>query len=80
MTVTLTNVSDGAKAFVLSHDLYCVARGECACAITLRGGRRIPSTLMFAEGEARRGMPRAVLSVPIVAAAVRRGRLRLEEA
>jgi hypothetical protein len=73
----LANVSDGAKAFVLTHGAYCATLGRCACAPASPLGRACAAVLSFAEGE-RRLAPRAVLSVPEVARAVARGRLRVE--
>lgn len=75
----VTNISDGRKAYALPHASYCLACGRCACLPSLPlGTPRRPATLVLAEGE-RRTVPRAVLSVPAVARAVRRGQLRIEE-
>jgi hypothetical protein len=73
----LTNTTDGRKTYVLTHDTYCTSLGRCACVATLPRGRPQPTVLSLGEGE-RCVVPRAVLSVPIVARAVARGRLRLE--
>jgi hypothetical protein len=73
----LANTTDGRKSFVLVHDTYCAALGRCACLCTLPLGRPRASVLVLDEGE-RRPVARAVLSVPEVARAVGRGRLRLE--
>jgi hypothetical protein len=75
--VILANSTDGRKVFVLVHDVYCAAMGRCACIRALPLGRRRASVLVLEEGE-RRAAPRAVLSVPEVARAVGRGRLRVE--
>jgi hypothetical protein len=75
--VILVNTTDGRKAFVLAHDTYCTALGRCACIRALPLGRARASVLVLDEGERRR-VTRAVLSVPEVACAVRRGRLRVE--
>ena len=72
----LTNVSDGRKTFVLPHDTYCLTRGRCACVVCLPLGKRRPLVLALEEGQ-ERTVSRAVLSVPEIAAAVRRGRLRI---
>jgi hypothetical protein len=71
----LANTTDGRKAFVLPHDVYCAALGRCVCVPALPLGRVRATVLVLEEGE-RRVVPRAVLSVPEVARAVRRGRLR----
>ena len=31
MTVSLTNTSNRCQVFVLAHETYCKALGECAC-------------------------------------------------
>ena len=73
----LTNTTDGAKTFPLRHDVYCAALGACACVPCLPFGRMRAAVLKLAEGE-QRTVHRAVLSVPEVEAAVRRGRVRIE--
>jgi hypothetical protein len=74
----LTNITDGNKVFALPHDVYCVALHHCVCVTCLPFGRRRAAVLTLGEGE-QRVVARAVLSVPEVARAVARGRLRLEE-
>jgi hypothetical protein len=69
--VILANTTDGRKTFVLGHDTYCRVLGRCACV------RARTSVLALEEGQ-RRFVSRAVLSVPDVARAVRRGHLRVE--
>jgi hypothetical protein len=71
----LANTTDGRKVFVLAHDVYCAALGRCVCVPALPPGRPRATVLVLEEGE-RRVVPRAVLSVPEVARALRRGRLR----
>ncbi len=72
----LANTTDGQKAFVLGHDSYCSALGRCACLRALPRGRARAAVLSLDEGEELR-VARAVLSVPEVARAVARGRLRV---
>lgn len=72
----LRNVTDGRKAFALPHDSYCLTRGRCECVVCLPLGRKRPSVLSFDEGQ-ERTVSRAVLSVPEIARAVARGRLRI---
>jgi hypothetical protein len=74
--VILANVTDGRKTFVLPHDVYCAALGRCACIRTLRLNTKSPSVLSLAERQ-ELVVARAVLSVPEIARAIRRGRLRL---
>ena len=79
MSVTLTNALGRLLSFILPHESYCVARGECACSMQPgRGGRRLPSSLTLATGVSLEGVSEAVLSVPGVAAAIRRGELALK--
>ena len=72
----LTNVTDGRKTFVLPHASYCLTRGRCTCVVCLPLGRKRPAVLSLDEGQ-ERAVSRAVLSVPEIASAVRRGRLRI---
>jgi hypothetical protein len=74
----LTNTTDGNKRFVLPHDVYCAASRRCACVATLPLGALRPTMLVLREGE-RLHVARAVLSVPEIARAIRRGRVRVEE-
>ncbi|MDC0714247.1 hypothetical protein POL68_37645 [Stigmatella sp. ncwal1] len=79
MSVTLTNALGRLLTFLLHHESYCVARGECACSMQPgRGGRRLPSSLTLATGLSLERLPEAVLSVPGVAAAIRRGDVLLK--
>lgn len=71
MTVTLTNVSRRCLVFVLAHDVFCAARGRCAC----KGAA--PSSLAVASGVSAT-IDDAVLSVPEVIRAVREGALRVK--
>ncbi|RJS14143.1 hypothetical protein DRW03_35465 [Corallococcus sp. H22C18031201] len=74
MSVTLTNALGRLLTFLLSHEAYCLACGECACSLQPgRGGRRLPASLTLAAGVSLAGLPEAVLQVASVAAAVRRG-------
>ncbi|MGO8996557.1 MAG: hypothetical protein ACLQVI_24860 [Polyangiaceae bacterium] len=72
----LTNVTDGRKTFALPHESYCASLGRCACTRALRLGTRRPSALSLAERQ-HLVVARAVLSVPEIARAIRRGRLRI---
>ena len=75
MTVTLTNTSSRLQAFDLPHHTYCQALGHCAC--TRTAVTRICQSITLPAGRSRSGLPEAVLSVPGVAFALERGRLRL---
>jgi hypothetical protein len=72
----LANVTDGRKTFALPHESYCTALGRCACVATLPFGKKRAGILSLAEGQDR-VVARAVLAVPEIARAVRRGRLRI---
>ena len=77
--VTLINTSGRLKAFTLSHESYCKARGRCACTMTSgRDTRRIPSALTLAAGARLEGLDDAALAVPDIERAVRAGDLRVE--
>ncbi|MCP3104519.1 hypothetical protein LZ198_37220 [Myxococcus sp. K15C18031901] len=74
MSVTLTNTQGRLVTFLLPHESYCVARDACGCGVQPgRGGRRLPSSLTLATGVTLEDVPEAALSVPTVAAAIRRG-------
>ena len=79
MTVSLTNTSGRCQVFVLAHETYCKALGGCACTQEPgRGGRRVASSLTLAAGVTVPRQPEAVLSVPVVVRAVRRGELAVQ--
>ncbi|MCP3163176.1 hypothetical protein [Myxococcus qinghaiensis] len=79
MSVTLTNALGRLVTFLLPHESYCVARGECACGVQPgRGGRRLPSSLTLATGVSLEDVPEAALCVPAVAASIRRGEVALK--
>lgn len=64
------------QIFVLAHESYCAALDGCACSQpTARGARRVPRALTLATGATSPEVPAAVLAVPSVSQAVRRGEL-----
>ena len=76
MTVSLTNTSGRCQVFVLAHEVYCKALGNCACDLVQgRAARRIPRSLTLAAGLIAPELEDAVLTVPEVVGAVRRGEL-----
>lgn len=76
MSVTLTNTSGRCQVFVLAHDTYCRALGECVCDVQPgRSRKRLARSLTLATGVTSEEQPDAVLAVPDVAAAVRRWEL-----
>ncbi|QQR46179.1 hypothetical protein JKA73_08765 [Myxococcus xanthus] len=79
MSVTLTNSLGRLVTFLLPHESYCAARGTCACGVQPgRGGRRLPSSLTLATDVTLEDIHEAALSVPAVAAAIRRGEVTLK--
>ena len=79
MTVSLTNTSNRCQVFVLAHETYCKALGECACDVEPgRAPRRTPRSLTLATGVTSSALDDAVLVVPDVVRAVRRGELAVK--
>ncbi len=79
MTVSLTNTSNRCQVFVLAHETYCKALGECACDVEQgRSARRTPRSLTLATGVTSTELDDALLSVPDVVRAVRRGELAVK--
>ena len=78
MTVSLTNTSARCQSFVLAHEIYCRARTSCSCLVTGgRSGRRIAGAITLVSGTTLSDLDDAVLALSDVAAAVRRGELRV---
>ena len=79
MTVSLTNTSNRCQVFVLAHETYCKALGECACDVEQgRSARRTPRSLTLTTGVTSPELDDAVLTVPDVVRAVRRGELAVK--
>jgi hypothetical protein len=93
MAVVIENRLRRMQVFNLPHESYC--HGPCACselalvvlAENPRTGerapkqvlRRIPGSLTLLSLERKSGLPNAVLDAPEVAAAIRRGAVRVLE-
>lgn len=77
MTITLANTSGRLAVLLLEHELTCVASGRCGCE-RRRDGTPLPASLTLAAGERRAELPEALLQLPTVQAALRRGALRVE--
>lgn len=76
MTISLTNIANRCFVFVLAHETYCKARGECACNVEQgRALRRVPRSVTLASGVTRAELHEAVLALPEVVRALRRGEL-----
>jgi hypothetical protein len=80
MTVSLTNTSGRCQVFVLAHETYCQALRECRCAREPgRAARRIPGSLTLAAGATTNPQEDAVLAIPEVDRALRRGELSVRQ-
>ncbi len=71
MSVALTNRTRRLVAYTLGHDVYCERLGHCAC--TDVGGTLAATSLTLRAGETRAGLHPAVLFVPAIMRAARRG-------
>lgn len=79
MTVSLINTSGRCQVVVLAHETYCNARGACACDVsTGRNARRMPTSLTLASGVTSPEVHDAVLAVPDVVRAVKRGEVSVK--
>ena len=77
MTFALTNVRELGLRFVLVHEYFCTSQGSCECLPAVPSRRRTPAVLSLAPGETVRGLSSAVLTLPAIERAIRRGRVRL---
>ncbi len=76
MTVSLTNTSGRGLVFVLPHEAYCDIVGRCACGPPVRrGGGPVPSALTLPSATTSEPLDDAVLGIPDVTRASRRGDL-----
>ena len=79
MTVSLTNTSGRCLVFVLAHETYCHALGDCRCDIEQgRRARRTAKSLTLASGVTSPTLDDAVLTIPEVVRAVKRGDLSVK--
>jgi len=79
VTVSLTNASGRYQVFVLTHETFCRARGTCACDLEEgRHARRTARSLTLTTGVTSAELDDAVLSIPEVARAVKRGELTVK--
>ena len=79
MTVSLTNTIGRCLVFVLAHETYCQALGECRCEVEQgRRARRTAKSLTLASGVTSPALDDAVLTVPEVVRAVKRGDLSVK--
>lgn len=79
MTVSLTNTSGRCLVFVLAHETYCEALGECRCAVEPgRRARRTAKSLTLTSGVTSPALDDAVLAIPDVVRAVKRGDLSVK--
>jgi hypothetical protein len=79
VTVSLTNTSGRCLVFVLAHETYCQALGDCRCDIEQgRRARRTARSLTIASGVTSAALDDAVLTIPEVVRAVKRGDLSVK--
>ncbi len=79
MTVSLTNTSGRCLVFVLAHETYCQALGECRCEVEQgRRARRMARSLTLASDVTSPALDDAVLTIPDVVRAVKRGDLAVK--
>lgn len=79
MTVSLTNTSGRCLVFVLAHETYCQALGECRCEVEPgRRARRTATSLTLATDVTSPALDDAVLAIPDVVRAVKRGDLSMK--
>jgi hypothetical protein len=79
VTVSLTNTSGRCLVFVLAHETYCKALGECRCEVEPgRRARRTATSLTLASGVTSSALDDAVLTIPDVVRAVTRGHLSVK--
>ena len=75
MTITLINATRRITVLNLTHDTYCKALGSCICAV--QGSKRHARAVTIPAGEAVTDLDEAVLTLPEVIRAVRKGDLRV---
>lgn len=79
MTVSLTNTSGRCLVFVLAHETYCKALGQCRCDVEPgRRARRTARSLTLASGVTSPALDDAVLTIPDVVRAAKRGDLAVK--
>lgn len=79
MTISLTNTSGRCLVFVLAHETYCKALGECRCDVEQgRRARRTARSFTLASGVTSPALDDAVLIIPDVVRAVKRGDLAVK--
>ncbi len=79
MTVSLTNTSGRCLVFVLAHETYCKALGECRCDVEEgRRARRTAKSLTLASDVTSPALDDAVLTIPEIVRAVKRGDLTVK--
>jgi hypothetical protein len=79
VTVSLTNTSGRCLVFVLAHETYCQALGDCRCEVEQgRRARRTATSLTLASGVTSPALDDAVLTIPDVVRAVKRGDLSVK--
>ncbi len=75
MSVALTNRTRRLVAYALPHDICCKGSGRCGCVPVHKGASPIAASITLCAGETRNGLDHAIVRVPNIARAIRRGRL-----
>ena len=75
MTITLINASRRIAVINLAHATYCKALGSCGCSV--QGGKRHARAVTIPAGESVTDLDEAVLTLPEVIHAIRKGDLRV---
>ena len=79
MTVSLTNTSGRCLVFVLAHETYCKALGECRCDVEKgRRARRTAKSLTLASSVTSPALNDAVLAIPDIVRAAKRSELTVK--
>jgi hypothetical protein len=79
VTVSLTNTSGRCLVFVLPHETYCKALGECRCDVEAgRRARRTAKSLTLASGVTSPALDDAVLTLSDVVRAVKLGDIEVK--
>ena len=75
MSITLINNTRRMMVINLVHDIYCEALGTCICTVTK--GKQHARAVTIPAGESVTDLNEAVLTMPEVLRAVRKGELRV---
>jgi len=77
--VTITNRTRRMKVFLLPHDLICKATGKCHCGISKTDKTRLISSLTIPAESRVVGLSQAILTLPEIQLAIKRGEIEIEQ-